>query len=49
MTEVHKVCTTVTAFYHIYGRCGLFLWVFSMANLKLKDNLKLYSVDINGL
>ena len=25
-----------------------FLWVFSMANLKLKDNLKSCRVDING-
>ena len=44
VTEVHEVCTSVMAFYHIYicmVGVAYLLWVFSMANLKQKDNLKL--------
>ena len=48
MTEVHEVCTFVTAFYQSMVGVAYFLWVFSVANLKLQDNLKFCGMDING-
>ena len=48
MTEAHKVYTFVTAFYQSMVGVAYFLCVFSVANLKLQDNLKFCGMDING-